>query len=126
MNIKDFLPNKYICKNVFGVGIPASIQNILNVTGMTILNNFMASYGTEAVSAMGITHKISLLPLYISMGMAQGVLPLVGYNYSAKNRKRVKDSIRFTELITLIIVIVTFVLTYIFTCSIIWNSIYGF
>lgn len=119
MNIKDFLPNKYICRNVFGVGIPASIQNILNVTGMTILNNFMASYGTEAVSAMGITHKMSLLPLYISMGMSQGVLPLIGYNYSAKNTKRVKEAIRFTEFVTLIIVIVTFILSYTFAQNII-------
>ena len=99
MNIKDFWPTKKIAAEVFGVGIPASIQNLLNVTGMTIMNNFMAGYGTEAVSAMGITHKVAMVPMYISMGISQGILPLVGYNFASGNRARMKETIRFTEKI---------------------------
>lgn len=92
-----FVFDKILWKDIFSVGIPTSIQNLLNVTGMTILNNFMAVYGSEAVSAMGITHKISLLPLYVSMGVSQGIMSLVGYNYASGNRKRMKEAIRFTE-----------------------------
>ena len=99
MRIKEFVPTKQIVKGVFGVGIPASIQNLLNVTGMTLLNNFMAGYGSVAVAAMGITHKVGLIPLYISMGISQGILPLVGYNFSSGNRKRMRDIIRFTEIV---------------------------
>lgn len=99
MNIREFWPTKRIASEVFGVGIPASIQNLLNVTGMTIMNNFMAGYGTEAVSAMGITHKVAMVPMYISMGVSQGILPLVGYNFSSGNRLRMKETIRFTEKI---------------------------
>lgn len=97
MNIKEFWPTRKIAAEVFGVGIPASIQNLLNVTGMTIMNNFMAGYGTEAVSAMGITHKVAMVPMYISMGISQGILPLVGYNFASGNRARMKETIRFTE-----------------------------
>lgn len=97
MRIGEFWPTKKIASEVFGVGIPASIQNLLNVTGMTIMNNFMAGYGTEAVSAMGITHKVAMVPMYISMGIAQGILPLVGYNFASGNRLRMKETIRFTE-----------------------------
>lgn len=93
---KYFRFDKALYKDVFGVGLPASIQNLLNVTGMTLLNNLMAKYGAEAVSAMGITHKVSLVPLYISMGIGQGVMPLVGYNFSSGNRKRMKKAILFT------------------------------
>lgn len=96
MHPKYMVPTKEVFKGVFGVGIPASIQNLLNVAGMTILNNFMAQYSTEAVSAMGITHKVSLVPLYISMGVAQGIMPLVGYNYSSGNRTRMNDTIKLT------------------------------
>ncbi len=49
-----------ILKQICAVGIPASIQNLLNVTGMTVLNNFTAAYGTTAVAAMGISQKIKL------------------------------------------------------------------
>jgi len=45
---------KEVVIGVMAVGIPASIQNLLNVTGMTILNNFTAAFGSDAVAAMGI------------------------------------------------------------------------
>ena len=84
---------KEVVFGVFGVGIPASIQNLLNVTGSTILNNFTAVYGAAAVAAMGISYKIYMLPLQICLGFSQGIMPLVGYNYASGNRKRMKDGI---------------------------------
>ena len=54
------------------MGIPAAIQNLLNVTGMTILNNFTSSYGAQAVAAMGITQKINMVPLQVAMGFSPG------------------------------------------------------
>ena len=106
INIKDLKPNKYIVKEVFIVGIPASIQNLLNVTGMTVMNNSMAVYGAEAVSAMGIAHKTTMIPMYVSMGIAQGVLPLIGYNFAAKNKKRMRDATIFATSIGMGIMIV--------------------
>src|SRR5699024_1462594 len=54
-----FHPDREIVVGVCAVGIPASIQNLLNVTGMTVLNNFTASYGASAVAAMGIVQKVN-------------------------------------------------------------------
>ncbi|MBO5071307.1 MAG: MATE family efflux transporter [Roseburia sp.] len=96
INPAKFCLNKEIVLGVCGVGVPASIQNLLNVTGMTILNNFTASYGSDAVAAMGITQKINMIPMYIAMGVSQGIMPLVSYNYASGNYKRMKDSIRFS------------------------------
>lgn len=96
INPKYFSFDKTIVKEVLTVGIPASIQNLLNVTGMTVLNNFASAFGTDAVAAIGITHKIYMMPMYFSMGLGQGVLPLIGYNYSSGNSKRMKDAILFT------------------------------
>ena len=80
---------------ILGVGIPASIQNLLNVTGSTILNNFTAVYGASAVAAMGVSHKINMLPLQICLGFSQGIMPLVSYNYASGNRKRMKEAVLF-------------------------------
>ncbi|MBQ0146039.1 MAG: MATE family efflux transporter [Lachnospiraceae bacterium] len=119
INPNDFRPTKSIIKEVCGVGIPAAIQNLLNVTGMTVLNYFTAAYGAEAVSAMGIAHKMSLVPLYISMGIGQGIMPLVGYNYAANNRKRMKDSLIFTVWIAGAFMIAATVLYFVFSRDII-------
>lgn len=86
---------KAVVVGVCAVGIPASIQNLLNVTGMTVLNNFTSSYGSDAVAAMGISQKINMVPMYIAMGISQGIMPLVSYNYASGNRKRMKETIFF-------------------------------
>lgn len=92
---------KDIVLGVFGVGIPASIQNLLNVTGMTVLNNFTSSYGPDAVAAMGITQKINMVPMQISMGLSQGIMPLISYSYSSRNIRRMKDMLRFVIKISM-------------------------
>ncbi len=88
-------PKKEIVLGICGVGIPASIQNLLNVTGMTVLNNFTAGFGPDAVAAMGIAQKINMVPAQIALGFSQGIMPLVGYNYASGNVKRMKSAILF-------------------------------
>lgn len=92
---QKFCLQKAILLGVCAVGVPAAIQNLLNVTGMTILNNFTSSYGADAVAAMGIAQKINMVPLYIALGLSQGIMPLVSYSYSGGNRARMKETILF-------------------------------
>lgn len=96
VNPKYFGLKKWIVIGVCAVGIPASIQNLLNVTGMTILNNFTSAFGADAVAAMGIVYKINMVPVYVAMGVGQGIMPLISYNYAAKNYRRMKDTILFS------------------------------
>ena len=101
INPRYFSFRRDIVRGVCGVGIPASIQNLLNVVGMTVLNNFTAAYDASAVAAMGIAHKIALVPVYASMGVGQAVMPLVGYNYAAKNPRRMQEGFWFAAKVTL-------------------------
>lgn len=112
-NPKKFSFRKEIAKDICVVGIPASIQNLLNVTGMTILNNFTAAYNSAAaVAAMGISHKISLVPMYCTMGLSQGIMPLISYNYASGNIKRMKQSISFTTKISMGLIVILAALLY--------------
>ena len=107
-----FRPSKQIVKGVCGVGIPASIQNLLNVTGMTILNNFTSAYGSDPVAAMGIAQRVNIVPFQIAMGFSQGIMPLISYNYTSGNIKRMKKTFMFTTKISLgfiLAVMLTFV-----------------
>lgn len=91
---KNLSFKREIVMGVLGVGIPASIQNLLNVTGMTILNNFVAGYGSSAVAAIGIAQKIYMVPIQVAIGGTQGVMPLVGYTFASKNRERFRKTIQ--------------------------------
>ena len=90
-----------VVMGIFGVGIPAAIQNLLNVLGSTILNNFTAVYGAAAVAAMGVAQKLNMIPMQIALGFSQGIMPLVSYNYASGNRKRMKGSILFAMAVIL-------------------------
>ena len=101
-----FRLQRNILFGICGVGIPAAIQNLLNVTGMTILNNFTSAYGANAVAAMGITQKINMVPMYISMGLSQGIMPLVSYNYASGNIRRMKRTVLFAVRSALLLILI--------------------
>lgn len=104
---------KAVVMGIFGVGIPAAVQNLLNVTGMTVLNNFTSAYGSDAVAAMGIVQKINMVPLYIALGLSQGIMPLISYSYASKNIDRMKKTLIFSIKITLSFMIVISAIYYI-------------
>ncbi|MBQ7859147.1 MAG: MATE family efflux transporter [Faecalibacterium sp.] len=95
--------NRRIVAGVFGVGLPASIQNLLNVVVTTLLNQTAAPYGAAALAAMGICKKIDMMPMYVALGISQGVMPLLSYNYASKNHKRMRSAFAFTAAISLCI-----------------------
>lgn len=103
---------KVILVGILGVGIPASIQNLLNVTGMTVLNNFTSSYGSDAVAAMGIVQKINMVPMYIALGISQGIMPLISYNYASGNIDRMKKTLLFSVKISISFMVVAAVFFY--------------
>ena len=111
---KDFLRQRGIAKPVFAVGVPAAIQNLLNVTGQTVLNNFAAGYGPAVVSAVGISHKVIMIPLMMAMGVSNGITPLISYNYSSGDRRRMRDVFGFTLKISLALAWGLALLTFLF------------
>lgn len=106
INPKKFSFRKPIVIGVFSVGIPAAIQNLLNVTGMTVLNNFTSGFGSDAVAAMGIAQKINMVPMQIALGFSQGIMPLISYNFACRNTQRMKKSLLFSTKIALSFLIV--------------------
>ena len=111
---RKFAFRKDIIGEVFNVGIPSALQNLFSVTGMTVLNNFTASYGADAVAAMGICQKVYMVPMYITLGVSQGATPLIGYNYASGDAPRVKKAISFTRIVNLVIIVFTALLYFIF------------
>lgn len=113
INPKMYRFKKYIVTGVCGVGIPASIQNLLNVTGMTVLNNFTSVFGSDAVAAMGITQKINMVPMNIAMGLSQGIMPLISYSYASLNVERMKKTLVFSLKISVIFLVAMSVCYYV-------------
>ncbi len=108
------IPRKDVALGVFVVGIPAAIQNLLNVTGMTILNNFTAVYGSNAVAAMGISYKIYMVPMQVILGLSQGIMPLISYCFGNQNYERMKEALFFVIRIGLVFLLAVVIVLFAF------------
>ena len=111
---KFAVPKRAIVSGICAVGIPAAIQNLLNVTGMTVMNNFASAFGSDAVAAIGISYKINMIPMYVAMGLSQGIMPLISYNYGSRNIGRAKKAFTFAAKLTLSGLVLVSILFYVF------------
>jgi len=101
LNPKNYSLKGGIALEVLATGAPACLSTCLAMVSNIAANKLMSDYGTAAVAGLGIAKKSNTLAFNINMGLTQGVLPLVGYNYSAKNYSRMKKTVAFTFGITI-------------------------
>lgn len=91
---RHFAPKKRMVTGVVTIGIPGALITVLLSVSNIVLNNFIGIYGSDAVAAYGIAYKIDMVPIMLSVGLSQGVAPLVGYDFGAGNRNRVSQIMR--------------------------------
>ena len=90
------LEDRKVWAEVLSIGLPAALSTSLAMLSNIFANSLVSNYGSKAVAGMGIAKKINTLAFNITLGLTQGVLPLIGYNYAAKKYKRMKDIVLFT------------------------------
>ena len=93
-------PSAEICKKVYGVGGPATLNMALPSFLITALNGMLSVYGETYVLVLGIYYKLQTFIYLPTNGVLQGIRPLVGYNYGAKEYRRVEKIYRFAMVMT--------------------------
>lgn len=83
-------------KQIILVGIPAAAIIILGSSANIVLTHFMSAYGDTSIAAFGIVQKIGTITIQITVGLTQGIMPLLGYSYGANNFERVKEINRWS------------------------------
>ena len=99
---------------IFSVGFPSALSSLLACISNMTANHLASGYGDIPVAAMGLVKKINMLPMNVGMGLCQGMLPLVAYNYAAKNYKRMKSVVncaRFSGMGFAVLCIIAFELS---------------
>lgn len=98
---KHFSIAKKVSLGTLSVGFPAAISVLLVSVSISLLNVLLLKHegGNILSAAYDVTSKCGTIALHISIGIAQGVMPLIGYNYGAKNHKRVHQVCRLSFII---------------------------
>ena len=109
-----------LISGIFAIGLPSALTSLLaNVTNIA-RNNLTAGYGDIEMAAYGIVAKADMLPLNIGMGLCQGMMPLVAYNYAAKKYKRMNSFTKAAQIAGMVTACCFIALFQIFAPQIIW------
>ena len=119
MRLRDCPVQGTELREILVIGVPASITNLMQSFAMTLTNRFLLPYGTENVAALGIALKVNMIVMLIMVGFAFGAQPLLGYNYGANNRERLRGILKFDVLVQLVFSVVMTVVFLIFAPQII-------
>ena len=82
---------------IFSVGVPSAITTFLFDLDYVIIDKLMVAYDDLALAAVGIVLKVERFPLNVGIGICQGMMPLVAYNYSARDRGRMEGTVRLAR-----------------------------
>lgn len=110
---KYFTLSEHIPSEILITGLPSALMSLMGTLSNVTLNKLMATYSNEAIAGVGIAKKIDMLTFGIATGMSQGVVPLIGYNYSSGNFGRMKKTIKTSLFLSFGVAIASSVLLFI-------------
>lgn len=99
---------------IIRIGAPSFLRQGLASISSSLLNNRVAVYGDSAVAAFSIVGRVSFIVLAVMLGVGQGFQPVVGYNYGARNYKRVRSAYNVTLLIGCVMMAAAALICFIF------------
>lgn len=105
ISFKNFKINKNIIKNIYSVGLPSIVMQSVGSVMTVGLNAILSAYKT-AVTVFGVYFKLQSFIFMPCFGLNQGVLPIMGYNYGAKNKKRLFSAIKWGIVIAFVIMLI--------------------
>lgn len=95
IDYKRFKPSMDTIKKIYEVGIPSILMQSVRALLTTVLNVIVAQHSEMAVSVLGVYFKLESFVFMPVIGLSQGVLPIIGYNYGAKNKERINDTFKY-------------------------------
>lgn len=104
---------------IYAIGIPASVTNIMATVATALTNRYLIAYGASNVAAMGIALKVSMIIGMVMAGFAFGAQPLIGFSYGAKNEKRFNQVIRFDLAVVASLALVLTIILFTFAPNVI-------
>lgn len=118
VHVRNFKPSLKIIKNIYAVGFPSIIMQSISSVLVVGLNAILMGFSEAAVSVHGIYYKMQSFVFMPVFGLNQGLMPIMGYNFGAKNKDRLHSAIRYGCIIAAFIMLCGTVIFWIFPAQI--------
>ncbi|MGH4139898.1 MATE family efflux transporter [Clostridium sp.] len=95
LNLKKFHYSRNITGEILKVGIPAMFMQMVGSVMVSGINLILAGFSGTAVAVFGAYFKLQSFIYMPVFGLTQGLMPIIGYNYGAKNKQRVLETVKY-------------------------------
>ena len=105
ISFKGFRPRWETIKNIYAVGLPAIVMQAIGTVMNMAMNGILSGFSTAAYTVFGLYFKLQSFVFMPVFGLTQGLLPIMGFNYGARNKKRLMQALSHGCLIALFIML---------------------
>lgn len=101
ISLKQMIPNGRMILTIYQVGFPSIIMQALNSVILTVINALLMPVSELSVWIFGVYFKIQSFVFMPIFGLNNGIIPIIAYNYGARNRKRIIETLKISFVFAL-------------------------
>lgn len=101
LNMKGFRPNGKIIADIYKVGVPSIIMQSIGSVMTFGMNKILLMFSSTAAAVFGIYFKLQSFIFMPIFGLNNGMIPIIAYNYGARQKKRIMQTIRLSVAIAM-------------------------
>ena len=101
LTFRGFRPDLHVIRAIYEIGLPAILIQLLSSVMMLGMNKVMAYFTVNGVFLLGAYYKLQSFCFMPVFGLNNGMIPIIGYNYGARNPQRIHATVRFALVMAL-------------------------
>lgn len=106
LNMRGFRPDGKIISNIYKVGVPSIIMQSIGSVMVFGMNKILLLFSSTATAVFGVYFKLQSFIFMPVFGLNNGMIPIIAYNYGARNKKRIMDTINLSVIIAVGIMLI--------------------
>lgn len=106
ISLHQMKPNGRMILTIYQVGFPSIVMQALNSVILTVINGLLMPISELSVWIIGVYFKIQSFVFMPIFGLNNGIIPIIAYNYGARHRKRITETLRVSLIFALIVMVI--------------------
>lgn len=103
ISLRGFRVNWTTVKDIYAVGFPSIIMQSIGSVLVMGLNGILVTFSSTAVAVLGVYYKLQSFVFMPVFGLTHGVMPIMGYNFGARNKQRLLSALKIGCVVALVI-----------------------
>jgi len=115
INMRKFRPDKSIIITIYKVGLPSIFMQAIGSVMVFGMNKILLLFSTTAAAVYGVYFKLQSFVFMPVFGLTNGMIPIIAYNYGARNKKRILQTLKLSVIYAVGIMLLGLIIFQVFT-----------